>query len=121
MYHKCLDLLAYVLINFDFFSAASAADLQLTPTSTAPAPESSTREESSSAGPVAAAPAPEATAPEGSTPTEATPGVDVALPDLPPPEPQQVEAGAGGEKQVEAPCAAPADGAGECLIAPAGY
>jgi hypothetical protein len=121
MCHKCLDLLAYVLTNFDFFSAASAADLQLTPTSTAPAPESSTREESSSAGPVAAVPAPEAPAPEGSTPAEATPGVDVTLPDLPPPEPQQVEAGAGDKKQVEAPCAAPADGEGECLTASAGY
>jgi hypothetical protein len=100
-----------VLINFDFISAASAADLQLTPTST--------REESSGAGPVAAASAPKASAPEGSTPTEPAPGADTALPDPPPPELQQVEAGAGGEKQVEAPGATPTDGAGECLTAPA--
>jgi hypothetical protein len=110
-----------VLTNFDFISAASAVDLQLTPTSTAPAPGSSTREESSSAGPVAAALAPEASAPEGSTPTEPAPGADTALPDLPPPELQQVEAGAGREKQAEAPNAAPTDGAGECLTALASY
>jgi hypothetical protein len=110
-----------VLTNFDFISAASAADLQLTPTSTAPALESPTRVESSSAGPVAAASAPEASAPEGSTLTEPAPGVDIALPDLPPLELQQVEAGAGVEKQVKAPGAAPTDGAGECLTAPASY
>jgi hypothetical protein len=110
-----------VLANFDFISAASATDLQLTPTSTAPAPGSSTREESSSAGPVSAASAPEASAPEGLTPTEPAPGADTALPDLPPPELQQVEAGAGGEKQVEAPDAAPTDGASECLTTPASY
>jgi hypothetical protein len=110
-----------VLTNFDFISATSAADLQLTPTLTAPAPGSSTREESSSAGPVAAASAPEASAPEGSTPTEPAPGADTALPDLPPPEIQQVEAGAGGEKQDEAPGAAPTDGAGERLTTPDSY
>jgi hypothetical protein len=110
-----------VSTNFDFISAASAADLQLTPTSTAPAPGSSIREESSSAGPVAVASAPEASAPEGSTPTEPAPGADTALPDLPPPELQQVEAGAGGEKQVKAPGAAPTDGAGECLTASVSY
>jgi hypothetical protein len=54
-------------------------------------------------------------------PTELAPGADIALPDLPPPELQQVKAGAGGEKQVEAPGAAPTDGAGECLTAPASY
>jgi hypothetical protein len=110
-----------VLTNFDFISAASAVDLQLTPTLTAPAPGSSIREESSSAGPVAAASAPEASAPEGSTPTELAPGADTTLPVLPPPELQQVKAGAGGEKQVEAPGAAPTDGAGECLAASASY
>jgi hypothetical protein len=108
-----------VLTNFDFISAASAADLQLTPTSTAPAPVSSTREESSSAGPVAAASAPEALAPEGSGPVELVPETDTTLPDLPPPELQQVEAVASGEKQVKAPGAAPTDGAGEHLTAPA--
>jgi hypothetical protein len=110
-----------VLPNFNLISAASAADLQLTPTSTAPAPGSLTREESSSAGPVTAASAPEASAPEGSTPTDPAPGAGTAPPDLPPPELQQVEAGAGGEKQVEAPGAAPTDGAGECLATLASY
>jgi hypothetical protein len=108
-----------MLTNFEFISAASAADLQLTPTSTAPAPGSSTWEESSSAGPVAAASAPEALAPEGSGPAEPVPGTDTTLPDLPSPELQQVEAVASGEKQVEAPGAAPTDGAGEHLTAPA--
>jgi hypothetical protein len=89
------------------------------PTSAAPAPESSTREESPSARPAIAASAPGALAPEGSMPTEPAPGADIALPDLPPPELQQVEAGAGGEKQVEAPGAAPTDDAGWCLTAPA--
>jgi hypothetical protein len=37
------------------------------------------------------------------------------LPDLPPPEPQQAEARAGGEEQVEATEAAPADGTSKCL------
>jgi hypothetical protein len=101
-----------VLTNFDFISAASAADLRLTPTSTAPAPGSSTQEESSSAGPVAAA-----SAPEGSRPVAPVPGTKATLPDLPPPELQQVETGASGEKQVEAPDAAPMDGAGEHLTA----
>jgi hypothetical protein len=39
------------------------------------------------------------------------------LPDLPPPELQQGEAGTGGEEQVEAPDAAPTDGAGKHLTA----
>jgi hypothetical protein len=110
-----------VLTNFDFISAASAADLQLTPASATPAPGSSTWEESSSAGPVAAASAPEASAPEGSAPAEPTPGTDAKLPDLPPPELRQVEVGASGEKQVETPSAAPMDGAGEHLTAPDSY
>jgi hypothetical protein len=110
-----------VLTNFDFISAASAADLQLTPASATPAPGSSTQDESSSAGPVAAASAPEASAPEGSAPAEPTPGTDATLPDLPPPELRQVEVGASGEKQVETPSAAPSDGAGEHLTAPASY
>jgi hypothetical protein len=109
------------MTNFDFISAASAADLQLTPVSATPAPGSSTREESSSAGPVAAASAPEASAPEGSAPAEPTPGTDATLPDPQPPELRQVEVGASGEKQVETPSAAPTDGAGEHLTAPASY
>jgi hypothetical protein len=52
---------------------------------------------------------------------EASPWVDATLPDLPPPGLRQVEVGAGGEKQVEAPSTAPTDGAGEHLIAPASY
>jgi hypothetical protein len=106
-----------VLTNFNFISAASAADLHLTPASATPAPGCSTREESSSTGPVAAASAPEASAPEGSTPAEPTPGTDATLPDLPPPELRQVEVGASGEKQVETPSAAPTDGVGEHLTA----
>jgi hypothetical protein len=110
-----------VLTNFDFISAASAADLQLMPASTTPAPGSSTREESSSAGPVTAVSAPEPSALERSTPVEPAPGVDATLPDPSPPELRQVEVGAGGEKQVEAPSTAPTDGAGEHLTAPASY
>jgi hypothetical protein len=110
-----------VLTNFDFISAASGVDLQPTPASTTPAPGSPTREESSSAGPVAAASALEASAPEGSAPTEPTPETDAMLPDQPPPELRQVEVGASGEKQVETPSAAPTDGAGEHLTALAGY
>jgi hypothetical protein len=110
-----------VLTNFDFISAASVADFQLTPASTTPAPGLSTQEESSSAGPVMAASAPEPSAPEGSTPTEQAPGADATLPDLLPPGSRQVEVGAGGEKQVEAPSTAPMDGAGEHLTAPASY
>jgi hypothetical protein len=110
-----------VLTNFDFVSAASAADLQLTPASATPVPVSSTREESSCAGPVAATSAPEASAPEGSAPAEPTPGIDATLPDLPPPELRQVEVGASGVKQVETPSTAPTDGAGEQLSTPASY
>jgi hypothetical protein len=61
------------------------------------------------------APAPEPLAPEGSTPAESDPGADAMLPDLPPPELQQVEAGAGGEEQVGVPVATPTDGVGEHL------
>jgi hypothetical protein len=110
-----------VLTNFDFISAARAADLQLTPAPATPAPGSLTREESSSAGPVAAASAPEASAPEGSAPAEPALGTDTTLPDLPPPELRQVEVGASGEKQVETPSTTPTDGAGEHLTAPASY
>jgi hypothetical protein len=39
------------------------------------------------------------------------------LPDLPPPELQQVETGAGGGEQVEAPDATLADGTGKHLTA----
>jgi hypothetical protein len=57
--------------------------------------------------PVSATLAPEPPAPE----------TDATLPDLPPPEPQQAEARASGEEQVEATKAAPADGTGKCLTA----
>jgi hypothetical protein len=108
-----------VLTDFGFVRAASAADLQLTPASTTPAPGSTTREESSSAGPVTVASAPEPSAPERPAPAEPAPEADTTLPDLPPPELRQVEVGAGGEKQVMAPSAAPTDGTGEHLTAPA--
>jgi hypothetical protein len=42
---------------------------------------------------------------------------DPTLLDPTPPEPQQPEAGAGGEQQVEATDAAPADGISKCLTA----
>jgi hypothetical protein len=106
-----------VLTDFDFIRAASAADLQLTPATTTPAPRSSTQEGSSGVGPVTAAPAPEPSAPEGSTPAEPAPEADATLPDLPPPDLQQVETRAGGGEQVEAPNAAPADGTGKHLTA----
>jgi hypothetical protein len=70
-------------------------------------------------GPVTAAPVPEPSAPEGSAPAEPAPGRDATLPNLPPPEIRLVEAGAGGEEQVEAPGAAPTDGTGEHLTTPA--
>jgi hypothetical protein len=53
-------------------------------------------------------------------PAEPAPEADAMLPDLPPSEFQQVETGAGGGEQVEAPDAAPTDGTGEHLTAPAG-
>jgi hypothetical protein len=108
-----------VLSDFDFIRAASTADLQLTPASTTPAPGSSTQEESSSAGLVTAAPAPEPTAPEGSTLAEPAPKAGATLPDLPPPELQQVKIGIGGGEQVEAPDATPSDGTGKHLTASA--
>jgi hypothetical protein len=65
-----------------------------------------------------ATPAPEPSALEEPTPQEPAAGADTTLPDLlPPGEPQQAEAGAGGVEQVEAPDAAPADGTGKCLTA----
>jgi hypothetical protein len=67
--------------------------------------------------PAAATPAPEPSALEEPTPTEPAPEADTTLPDLPPPEPQQAEARAGGDEQVEAPDAAPTDGTGKCLTA----
>jgi hypothetical protein len=67
--------------------------------------------------PVSATPAPEPPAPEGPAPKGPAPETDTTLPDLPPPEPQQAEARAGGEEQVEVPAATPADGTGECLTA----
>jgi hypothetical protein len=121
LHSKYFDLSTYVLTNFDFISAASVADLQLTPASTTPALGSSTREESASAGPVTATSAPDPSAPERSAPAEPAPGADTMLPDLPPPELRQAEVGVGGEKQFEAPSTAPTDGAGERLTAPASY
>jgi hypothetical protein len=41
---------------------------------------------------------------------------DATLPDLPPPELQQIESGAGGGEQVEAADATPAEDTGKCLI-----
>jgi hypothetical protein len=52
--------------------------------------------------PVLATPTPEPPAPEGPAPKEPAPETGTTLPDLPPPEPQQAEARAGGEEQVEA-------------------
>jgi hypothetical protein len=52
-------------------------------------------------------------------PTEPAPGADATLSDLLPPGLRLVEVGAGGEEQVEAPGAAPTDGAGKRLPAPA--
>jgi hypothetical protein len=63
--------------------------------------------------PAATIPAPEPAAQEEPTPQEPAPKADATLPDLPPPEPQQAKAGTDGEKQVEAPDAAPADGTGK--------
>jgi hypothetical protein len=65
-----------------------------------------------------AIPAPEPSAPEGSTPAEPAPETDATLPDLPPPELQQVKTGAGGGAQVEAPDAAPTDGTRKHSTAP---
>jgi hypothetical protein len=84
--------------------------LQLKPATTASAPESSARVESSGAGPATADPAPEPSASGGSMPAEPAPEADATLPDLPPPELQQGKAGPGGEEQVEAPVAAPTGG-----------
>jgi hypothetical protein len=65
--------------------------------------------------PAAATPAPEPPTPEELAPKEPAPKVDTTLPDLRLPEPEQAEARAGGEEQVEARDAAPADGTGKCL------
>jgi hypothetical protein len=65
--------------------------------------------------PTAATPAPEPPALEEPAPEEPAPEADTTLPDLPPPEPQQSEAGAGGEEQVKATDAAPVDGTSRCL------
>jgi hypothetical protein len=67
--------------------------------------------------PVAATPAPEPPAPEEPAPKEPAPEADTTLPDLPPPKPQQAEARAGGEEQVEATETAPVDGISKCLTA----
>jgi hypothetical protein len=65
--------------------------------------------------PAVATPAPKPPTPEEPTPKEPAPEGDTALPDLLPPKPQQAEARAGGEEQIEAPDAAPADGTSKCL------
>jgi hypothetical protein len=62
--------------------------------------------------------APELAALEEPTPQEPAPEAGATLPDLPPLEPQQAEAGAGGEEQVEAPDAAPADDTHKRLTTP---
>jgi hypothetical protein len=67
--------------------------------------------------PAAATPAPEPPAPEEPAPKEPAPEADTTLPDLPPPEPQHAVAKAGGEEQVEATDAAPANGTSKCLTA----
>jgi hypothetical protein len=67
--------------------------------------------------PAAATLAPEPPAPEEPAPKEPAPEADTTLPDLPPPEPQQAEARAGGEEQVEATKATFADGTSKCLTA----
>jgi hypothetical protein len=59
--------------------------------------------------PAAAAPVPEPPASEEPTPKEPASEADTTLPDLPPPEPQQAEARAGGEEQDEAPEATPSE------------
>jgi hypothetical protein len=113
LHNKFSDLSTCVLFDFDCIRAVSTADLQLAPASTTPTPGSSAQEGSSGAGPVTAAPAPESPAPKRSAPAEPAPEAGATLPDLPPPELQQVDIGAGGGEQVEAPDAAPADGAGK--------
>jgi hypothetical protein len=50
-------------------------------------------------------------------PAEGAPEADVALPDLPPPEPRQEGAGPSGGEQVENPDAAHTDGTGTRLPA----
>ncbi|XP_025801508.1 uncharacterized protein LOC112881005 [Panicum hallii] len=64
---------SFLCSKLDFIRVASAMKLQLKPATTTPAPGSSTREESTSTGPITAAPALEASAPEGSTPVEPAP------------------------------------------------
>jgi hypothetical protein len=59
--------------------------------------------------PIACTPAPEPPAPEEPALEEPTPEKDTTLPDPTPPEPQQPKAEAGGEEQVEATDATPAD------------
>jgi hypothetical protein len=67
--------------------------------------------------PAVAALAPEPPASEEPTPKEPAPEADTALLDLPPPEPQQAKARAGGGEQVEAADAGLADGTSKCLTA----
>jgi hypothetical protein len=68
--------------------------------------------------PAAVTQAPEPAAQEEPTPQGPATEADTTLPDLPPLEPQQAEARAVGEEQVEAPDAAPADGTGKHLTVP---
>jgi hypothetical protein len=74
-------------------------------------------EPGTAAAPTSAAAAPEPPAPEGPVPAEVAPEADAALPDLPPREPRQEEAGPSGGEQVEAPDAAHTDGTGMRLPA----
>jgi hypothetical protein len=68
--------------------------------------------------PISATPAPELPVgqPEAESARLLPPGnEDATLPDLPPPEPQQIESSAGGGEQVKATDATPAEGTGKCL------
>jgi hypothetical protein len=74
-------------------------------------------EPGTAAAPASAAAAPEPPAPEGPVPAEVAPEAGAALPDLPPPEPRQEEAGPSGGEQVEVPDSTHTDGTGMRLPA----
>jgi hypothetical protein len=98
--------------DFDVIRAASAVQLQLDPGTAIAAPEPSTRADPSNTKPVPAAAASEPSAAREPVHAELAPEADATLPDLPPPELRRDEAEIGGGGQVEAPDAAPTDGAG---------
>jgi hypothetical protein len=91
--------------------------LQLDPGTATAAPEPSTRADPSGAESAPAATASEPLAPEEPAPPELAPEADEMLLDLPPPELRHDEAETDGGEQVEAPDAAPTDGAGKRLSA----